>query len=110
MINSEPIQVGRQKRERKQDLISLNARHRAKAEMLSDSLFRRRAALHKAAGEPFESDQLPAAERKQQYKDLISSKELLIKALAGAAIVGRDGRLRISTKMVGAFKELSDAV
>jgi hypothetical protein len=108
LTNSEPIVVGPRKREKKQDLISLNARHQAKAEMLSDSLFNRRANLSKTAGEAFESIELPAAERKQQYKDLISSKELLIKALAGAAIVGRDGRLRINIKMVDAFRELSD--
>jgi hypothetical protein len=88
---------------------SLNERHLAKAQMLSDSLFQRRGELHKSMGEPFKSGQLSATERKAQYKEMIASQELLMKALSGAAIVGRDGRLRISNKMVDAFVELSDA-
>jgi hypothetical protein len=88
---------------------SLNERNQAKAQMLSDHLFLRRKSLHKTMGESFASTELPPTERLAQYKELIASKELLIKALAGAAIVGRDGRLRISTAMVDAFAELSDA-
>lgn len=88
---------------------SLPDRLQVKARMLSDSLHERRQALHKTMGGPLKASELPPAERKQQYKDMISSRELLIKALAGAAIVGRDGRLRISTAMVDAFRELSDA-
>ena len=87
---------------------SLSTRLQAKAKMLSDSLFERRRALHKTMGEPLKGSQLSATERKQQYQELIASREMLIKALAGAAIVGRDGRLRISTAMVDAFTELSD--
>ena len=60
-------------------------------------------------GESFGSMELSPAERKAQYKEMISSRQLLIKALAGAAIIGRDGRLRISNKMVDAFKELHGA-
>ena len=88
---------------------SLNERNQVKAQMLSDSLFNRRESLHKTMGESFQSTELPATERKQQYTDLISSKSMLIQALAGAAIVGRDGRLRLSKAMVDAFVELSDA-
>jgi len=88
---------------------SLNTRLQAKAKMLSDRLFERRRELHKTMGEPLKSGQLSATERKTQYKELIASREMLISALAGAAIVGRDGRLRISTAMVDAFAELSDA-
>ena len=88
---------------------SLNERHQAKAQMLSDSLFERRRSLHKTMGEPFKSGQLSATERKAQYKEMIASQELLLKAISGAAIVGRDGRLRLSNKMVDAFVELSDA-
>ena len=87
----------------------LNTKLQVKAQMLSDSLYERRASLHKTMGEPLKSGELSATERKQQYTDLISSREMLIGALAGAAIVGRDGRLRLSTKMVDAFVELSDA-
>jgi hypothetical protein len=88
---------------------SLNARYQAKAQMLSDRLFMRRGELHKTMGESFASTELSPTERLKQYQELIASKEMLVKALAGAAIVGRDGRLRISTKMVDAFAELSDA-
>ena len=86
---------------------SLNTRLQAKAKMLSDSLFERRKSLHKTMGEPLKSGELSPTERKAQYKELVASREMLIKALAGAAIVGRDGRLRISTAMLDAFKELS---
>jgi hypothetical protein len=89
------------------DLNSLNERHQAKAKMLADSLMDRRRSLHKTMGEPFKGTKLSATERQTQYQELISSKEMLINALAGAAIVGRDGRLRISTSMVDAFAELS---
>lgn len=88
---------------------SLSTRLQVKAQVLSDRLFERRRSLHKTMGEAHLSTELPATERKQQYTDLISSPELLIGAIAGAAIIGRDGRLRISTKMVDAFAELSDA-
>jgi hypothetical protein len=60
-------------------------------------------------GESFQSGQLSATERKAQYKEMIASRERLMNAVAGAAIVGRDGRLRISSEMVDAFVELSDA-
>ncbi|TEU01553.1 MAG: hypothetical protein E3J29_00840 [Dehalococcoidia bacterium] len=85
---------------------SLSTKLQVKAKMLCDSLFVRRGELHKVMGEPLKGSQLPATERKKQYQELIASRELLINALAGAAIVGRDGRLRISTSMVDAFREL----
>ena len=88
---------------------TINERHLAKAQMLSDSLYERRGSLHKSMGEPFKSGQLSATERKTQYQEMLASPELLLKAISGAAIVGRDGRLRLSTKMVDAFVELSDA-
>ena len=88
---------------------SLNERNKTKAKMLSDSLFLRRQALHKSMGEPFESGQLTAPERKAQYKEMIASPELIMNAVAGAAIVGKDGRLRLSKQMVEAMVELSDA-
>lgn len=88
---------------------SLNARNQAKAKMLSDRLFERRRSLHKTMGESFASAELSPTERLAQYQELIASKETLVKALAGAAIVGRDGRLRISTAMVDALAELSSA-
>ena len=87
---------------------SLNERHQTKAKMLSDSLFLRRQSLHKSMGEPFESGQLSATERHAQYKEMIASPELIMNAIAGAAIVGKDGRLRLSKQMVDAFVELSD--
>ena len=85
---------------------SLNTRLQTKAKLLSDRLFERRRELGKALGEPLKGSQLSSTERKQQYTDLISSQGMLFNALAGAAIVGRDGRLRLSTKMVDAFVEL----
>lgn len=87
---------------------SLSTKLQVKARVLSDRLFERRGSLLKTAGEPHLSSQLPATERKKQYTDLISSPELLINAIAGASIIGKDGRLRISTAMVDAFAELSD--
>ena len=87
---------------------SLSTKLQAKAKLLSDRLYERRGELHKKMGEPLKSGELSPTERVQQYKDLISSKEMLIGAIAGAAIVGRDGKLRISTAMVDAFVELSD--
>ncbi len=86
---------------------SLNTRLMTKAKMLSDSLMERREALGKSLGEPVKSDKLSQEERKTQYKELIASPEMLFNSLAGAAIIGRDGRLRISNKMIDAFVELS---
>ena len=86
---------------------SLNTRLMAKARLLSDRLFERRKELGKSLGEPVKSNELPQSERKTQYKEMIASQELLFNSLAGAAIVGKDGKLRISTKMVDAFRELS---
>ena len=85
---------------------SLNTRLMAKAQLLSDRLFERRKELAKSLGDPVKGQKLSAPDRKQQYKDMISSPEMLFNALAGAAIVGRDGQLRISTAMVDAFKKL----
>ena len=87
---------------------SLNTRLLAKAQALSDNLFERRKELNKTLGEPVKSSKLSQVERKTQYKELIASREILFNSIAGAAIVGQDGRLRISTKMVEAFRELKD--
>ncbi len=86
---------------------SLSERQMVKARMLADSLMERRQNLAKAAGDPIKSEKLSSTERKTQYKELIASQEMLFNSIAGAAIVGRDGKLRISTKMIDAFKELS---
>ena len=103
-----PIRVGRQKRKAKEEKRdSLDSRLQAKATMLSDRLFERRKELRKSLGGPIKGEKLSKAERKTQYKELIASQEMLFNSLAGAAIVGRDGKLRISTKMIDAFKELS---
>lgn len=85
---------------------SLSERQMVKARMLADSLMERRQNLAKAAGDPIKSEKLSSTERKTQYKELIASRELLFNSIAGAAIVGRDGRLRLSTEMVKAFVEL----
>ncbi len=104
-----PIRVGRQKRKAKEAKPeTLSERHQFKAQMLADHLMEKRRNLIKAAGGPFKGSQLSLTERKAQYKEMISSHELLFNSLAGAAMVGKDGRLRISTAMVEAFKELSD--
>ena len=103
------IRVGRQKRKAKEEKPeTLSERHQFKAQMLADNLMGKRRGLIKAAGSPFKGSQLSLAERKRQYKEMIASHELLFNSLAGAAMVGKDGRLRISTAMVEAFKELSD--
>ena len=86
---------------------SLNTRLLTKAQMLSDRLFERRKELRKQLGEPLKSSKLSPTERKTQYRELIASPEMLFNALAGAAIVGRAGELRLSTSMVDAFTELS---
>ena len=85
---------------------SLNPRLQTKAKLLSDRLFDRRKELGKALGEPLKGGQLSSSMKKQRYTDLISSQGMLFNALAGAAIVGRTGELRLSTKMVEAFVEL----
>ncbi len=85
---------------------SLDERLQAKARLLSDRLFERRLELAEATGNPIKSEEI---DRKSQYKDLIASPEMLFNSIAGAAIVGRDGKLRISTKMAEAFRDLSDA-
>ena len=103
-----PVRAGRQKREDVDKPDSLNTRLMAKAQLLSDRLFERRKELAKSLGEPVKGEELSSTNRKQQYKDMLSSPEMLFNALAGAAIVGRDGKLRISTKMVEAFVELAD--
>ena len=87
---------------------SLSTKLQVKAQMISDSLYNRRESLHETMGGALKETGLPPTERLQQYRDMISSKEMLIKAIADAATVGRDGRLRLSTKMVDAFVELSD--
>ena len=102
-----PIKVGRQKPEDMEKPISLSGRNMAKAKRLSDNLLERRRSLHKTMGEPFKGAQLSDVDRKRQYKDVISSRDILMNALVGAAIIGRDGRLRIRTDMVDAFRELS---
>lgn len=103
------IRAGRQVREDTEKPDSLNTRLLAKAQVLSDNLFETRKGLREVSGEPVKSSKLSQVERKTQYKELIASQEMLFSALAGAAIVGRDGKLRISTAMVDAFRELSDA-
>ena len=104
-----PIRVGRQKRKAKEEKRdSLDSRLQAKATMLADRLFERREGLRKSLGNPIKSEKLSKDERKAQYKEMIASQEMLFNSLAGAAIVGSDGRLRISNKMVDAFRELSD--
>ena len=87
---------------------TLNAKLMHKARSLADVLIERRANLSETVGEPFKSSELSPTERKKQYRELISSRELLMGALTGAAIIGRDGRLRISNKMLDAFIELGD--
>ena len=102
------IRVGRQKRKAKEEKRdSLDSRLQAKATMLADRLFERRKGLRKSLGSPIKSEKLSKDERKAQYKEMIASQEMLFNSLAGAAIVGSDGRLRISNKMIDAFKELS---
>ncbi len=104
-----PIRVGKQKRKAKEEKRdSLDSRLQAKATMLADRLFERREGLRKSLGNPIKSEKLSKDERKTQYKEMIASREILFNSLAGAAMVGKDGRLRISTAMVEAFKELSD--
>ena len=104
-----PVRAGRQKREDKlPEPDSLSERQMVKARLLADSLFDRREGLQKQLGPPLKSSKLSSVDRKQQYKDMISSPEMLFNALAGAAIVGRDGQLRISTAMVTAFRDLRD--
>ena len=103
-----PVRAGRQRREDTDKPDSLNTRLLAKATMLSDRLFERRKELSKTLGEPVKGEKLSRVERKGQYKELIASQEMLFNALVGAVIVGRDGRLRLSTKMVDSFRELKD--
>ena len=105
---SKPIKVGRHKPEKEEKPGTLNERLTHQAQALSDNLFERRGGLRKTVGEPFKGAQLSAADRKQQYRVMISSKELLTQALVGAAIIGRDGALRIRNDMVTAFLELSE--
>ena len=102
-----PVKAGRQRREDTEKPDSLNTRLLTKAKMLSDRLFERRKELAKSLGEPIKGSKLSSKERKTQYQELISSQEMLFNSIAGAAIVGRDGKLRISTKMIDAFRELS---
>ena len=102
-----PIRVGRQRRDDTEKPDSLDSRLMAKATMLSDRLFERRKELRKSLGQPIKGEKLSQAERKQQYTELIASQEMLFNSIAGAAIVGRDGKLRISTRMIDAFRELS---
>ncbi len=106
---SQPIKVGHRVQENTEEKPdTLSARLQLKAKTLADRLFERRAALNDHAKESYKSTKLSPEEKKQQYKDMISSNTLLMSALAGAAIIGKDGRLRISNKMVSAFKNLAD--
>ncbi len=101
------VRAGRQRRDDTEKPDSLNTRLLTKAKMLSDRLFERRKELSKSLGEPIKGSKLSSKERKIQYQELIASQEMLFNSIAGAAIVGRDGKLRISTKMIDAFRELS---
>ena len=105
---SKPILAGRQKRKpRDAKPQTLNERLLLKAQMLTDNLMERRLTLAKATGNPIGSGpKMDDKERKTQYQELISSPEMLFNAIAGASIVGKDGRLRLSNRMVDAFVEL----
>jgi len=105
---SKPIVVGKQKRKvQAEKPNTLSERQQFKAQMLADNLMERRRNLAKETGNPFGSGpKMTDKERKAQYRELISSRELLFGSIAGASIVGKDGRLRLSNKMVQAFVEL----
>ncbi|KKL57662.1 hypothetical protein LCGC14_2233180 [marine sediment metagenome] len=105
---AKPLVAGRQKREpREVKPQTLSERQLVKARMLSDNLMERRRALVKETGNPFGSGpKMDDKERRLQYQELISSREMLFNAIAGAALVGKDGRLRLSNKMVDAFVAL----
>ena len=105
---SKPLVAGRQPRKKKDAKPqTLSERQLVKARMLSDNLMERRRALAQETGNPFGSGpKMDDKERKTQYQELISSPEMLFNAIAGASIVGKDGRLRLSNRMVDAFVEL----
>ena len=87
---------------------SLNERLQAKVTLLIEHLYERRKGLLAGAGESFRSEELSFAERKEQYRALRSSPTLLLKTLASNAIVGSDGRLRLTNKILDALVEMSD--
>ena len=87
---------------------SLNERLQAKVTLLGDRLYERRKALLAATGEAFQSEELSLEQRKEHYRALKSSPTLLLKSLAESSIIGADGRLRISNKMLDALVELAD--
>ena len=105
---SKPIVVGKQKRKvQAEKPNTLSERQQFKAQMLADNLMERRRSLAKETGNPFGSGaRMTDKERRAQYRELIGSRELLFNSIAGASMVGKDGRLRLSNKMVQAFVEL----
>ena len=88
---------------------TLNERLVAKVTLLTDRLYERRKSLIAAVGEPFQSEEVSLKARKEQYRALKSSPTLMLQTLAENSVIGRDGRLRISNKMLDALVELSDA-
>lgn len=87
---------------------SLNERLAAKVTLLTDRLYERRKSLLESAGESFMGEDISFEERKKQFRTLKTSPALMLKSLASSSVIGSDGRLRISNKMLDALVELSD--
>ena len=87
---------------------TLNERLAAKVTLLTERLYERRKALLENTRDSFQSTEVSLEERREQYQVLRASPALMLKGLAGASIIGKDGRLRISNKMLDALTELSN--
>jgi len=86
---------------------TLNERLAAKVTLLTDRLYERRKALLENTSESFQSTEVSLEERQEHYHTLKSSPVLMLKTLAASSIIGSDGRLRISNKMLDALVEMS---
>lgn len=85
---------------------TLNERLAAKVTLLTDRLYERRKALLENTRDSFQSTELSPEERREHYQVLRASPTLMLKSLAAASIIGSDGRLRISNKMLDTLVEM----
>ena len=87
--------------------VDLSARLEKKAEMLAGGLYERRKEMNRLLGEKtYQGEEVPVEERRAQYRDLKASPDLLFQTIVDNTMIGADGQLRVSKKLLDAFEEL----
>ena len=106
------IKAGAQSRLPKPEIqpVDLAARLEKKAEMLAQSLFKKRAEMHRLIGEKtYQGSEVSIDERREEFSTLKASPDLLFQTIVDNVMIGADGELRINRKLLDAFEELGDA-